>query len=260
MSAITTVQGELWSTDPEGWAQSAEWRLRPLYERVLERLDPHHGMRLLDAGCGSGLFAAMAAERGAAVTGVDAARGLVAYAQHARPGARFVVGDLEHLPFADGGFDRVAALNSVLYAAAPRRALAELARVTAPGGQAVITVGAGPEQGACAALIAPLAPLAELPDRSTLELTDVTAASAALLDAGFDSVAASDVAFYIDFSSVDDAVGAQLPAGPVAAAARHSGPAAVEAALRQFFEPRVRDDGTVRMGVVFRCFVAERAR
>ena len=58
----------------------------------------------------------------------------------------------------------------------------------------------------------------------------------------------------------DDAVAAQLPAGPVAAAVRHSGRAAVEAALRSFFAPRSRADGTVRMGVVFRCYLAERAR
>ena len=36
--------------------------------------------------------------------------------------------------------------------------------------------------------------------------------------------------------------------------------AAVDAALRSFFAPRSRTDGTVRMGVVFRCYLAERAR
>jgi phage baseplate assembly protein W len=59
---------------------------------------------------------------------------------------------------------------------------------------------------------------------------------------------------------MEDAIAAQLPAGPVAAAVRHSGRAAVEAALRRFIEPRVRPDGTARMRVVFRCFLAERAR
>jgi SAM-dependent methyltransferase len=255
-----TVQGELWSTDPHGWAQTAEGRIRPLYERVLERLDPRPGTRLLDAGCGSGLFAAMAADRGAVATGIDAADGLVRYARTARPAARFVVGDIERLPFADGDFGLVTAFNSVLYAAAPRRALAEIARVTSTSGRAVITVGAGPEQGACAALIDPLARLDELPDRSTLDLADAAAARAALRDAGFDAVADTDVAFDVEFESVDDAVRAQLPAGPVAAAVRHSGRAAVVEALRSFFQPRSGVDGTVRMGVVFRCYVANRGR
>jgi SAM-dependent methyltransferase len=226
------VQGELWSTDPHGWAQRAEGRIRPLYEHVLERLDPRPGTRLLDAGCGSGLFAAMAAERGAIVTGLDAAAGLVRYASAERPAARFVVGDLERLPFADGEFGLVTAFNSVLYAAAPRRALAELARVTSPSGRTVITVGAGPEQGACAALIGPLARAVGLPDRSTLDLADAAAGRAALRDAGFGAVAHTDVTFDVEFESVDDAIGAQLPAGPVAAAVRHTGGAVVVDALR----------------------------
>jgi hypothetical protein len=69
-----------------------------------------------------------------------------------------------------------------------------------------------------------------------------------------------DIAFDVDFANQDDAIDAQLPAGPVAAAVRHSGRAAVEAALRSFFAARSRVDGTVRMGVVFRCYFAERAR
>src|SRR5262245_32341928 len=135
------IQGELWGSDPRGWAETAEGRIRPLYERVLERLGVEAGVRLLDAGCGSGLFASLAAATGADVTGLDAAPGLVEYARERRPAARYVVGDLELLPFADGAFDVVTAFNSVLYAADPRRALAELARVSAAR-RAVVTIGA----------------------------------------------------------------------------------------------------------------------
>jgi hypothetical protein len=94
----------------------------------------------------------------------------------------------------------------------------------------------------------------------TLDLADADAARGALLDAGFASVAMADIAFDVDFESEDDAVAVQLPAGPVAAAVRQSGRVAVEAALRSFFAPRLRADGTVRMGVVFRCYLAEPAR
>ena len=66
-------QGELWSADPDGWARGAESRLVALYEAVLELLAPLAGTRLLDAGCGAGLFASLAAERGAEVHGLDAA-------------------------------------------------------------------------------------------------------------------------------------------------------------------------------------------
>jgi SAM-dependent methyltransferase len=249
-----TVQGKLWSTDPRGWAQAAEGRIRPLYEHVLEGLHLRPGMRLLDAGCGSGLFAELAAQGGADVVGLDVATGLVEYARRRRPVAAYVVEDLEHMPFDDGAFDVVTAFNSVLYAANPRRALAEIARVTAPSGQAVVTVGAGPEQAESAALINALAPHDEVPDRSVLDLVNAYAARRALLDAGFASVAVADIAFDVDFDSEDDAIAAQLPAGPVAAAVRHSGRVAVEVALRSFFAPRTRNDRTVHMGLIFRCY------
>ncbi|MFC7279700.1 class I SAM-dependent methyltransferase [Paractinoplanes rhizophilus] len=255
-----TVQGQLWSSDPRGWAQTAEGRIRPLYERVLERIDLRPGMRLLDAGCGSGLFAELAAQAGADVTGLDAAAGLVEYARHWRPAARYVVDDIEHMPFGDGAFDVVTAFNSVLYAADPRGALAEIARVTALPGRAVVTVGAGPEQAESAALINPLADHGEVPDSGVLDLADTDAARRVLLAAGFASVAVADIAFDVDFTSENEAVAAQLPAGPVAAAIRHSGRATVETALRSDFAPRTRTDGTVRMGLVFRCYLAQRTR
>jgi SAM-dependent methyltransferase len=254
------LQGRLWSSDPRGWAEDAEGRIRPLYERVLERLRLLPGTRLLDAGCGSGLFAELAARGGADVIGLDAASGLVEYARRRRPAARYVVEDLERMPFGDGTFGVVTAFNSVLYAADPRRALAEIARVTALPGRAVVTVGAGPEQAESAALINRLARHDEVPDRGAFDLADADTARGALLDAGFASVAVSDIAFDVDFAGEDDAIAAQLPAGPVTAAVRHSGRAAVDAALRSFFAPRSRADGAVRMGMVFRCYFAERAR
>jgi SAM-dependent methyltransferase len=253
-----TVQGELWSNDPQGWAETAEGRIRPLYDRLLDLLALQPGTRLLDAGCGAGLFAELAARRGADVVGLDAAPGLVEYARRRRPTARYVVDDLERMPFGDGAFDVVTAVNSVLYAADPRRALTEIARVTAPSGRAVVTVGAGPEQAESAALINPMAPPEEVPGRGSLDLTDADAARTALLDAGFATVATSDIAFDVDYTSLDDAVAAQLPAGPVAAAIRHSGQAAVDAALRSFYSRRSRADGTVRMGLVFRCHLVRR--
>ncbi|NEA21928.1 methyltransferase domain-containing protein [Actinomadura bangladeshensis] len=255
-----TIQGELWSSNPRAWAEVAEGRIRPLYERVLGRLRPLPGTRLLDAGCGSGLFAELAAQAGTDVTGLDAAPGLIEYARRVRPAAHYVVGDLGQMPFEDAAFDVVTAFNSVLYAADPRGALAEIARVTAPSGQAVVTVGAGPEQAESAALINPLAPRSDVPDLSTLDLADADATRAALLEAGFASVATTDISFDVVFRNEDDAVAAQLPAGPVTAAVRHSGRERVETALRSFFAPRTRADGTVRMGLLFRCHFAERAQ
>lgn len=254
-------QGEVWSADPEGWARSAESRLVALYEAVLERLAPLPGTRLLDAGCGAGLFASLAVERGAEVHGLDVAPALVEYARRRVPGAaEFVVGDIGALPFADGEFDAVIALNSLLYASNPRQALAELARVTAPSGRVVLTWGCGPEQATCAELLDALRtaiPAAErTPHQTSLTLTDDRQRSAAMATAGLDEVDRRDVEFAWTFRDLDDAVGAQLPAGPVVDIRRQVGVDEVRRALGEFFAPRVRPDGSVLMNVIFRCVVA----
>jgi SAM-dependent methyltransferase len=254
----TAIQAELWSSDPRAWAETAEGRIRPLYERILESLQPLAGGRLLDAGCGSGLFAELAAQRGADVIGLDAAPGLVEYARHRRTAAEYLVEDLERMPFGDGTFDVVTAFNSVLYATDPRAALTEIARVTARSGRAVVTVGAGPEQAESAALINALARRDEVPDHTIFDLADPGVARGALIDAGFVSVATADIAFTVSYPSEQDAIAAQLPAGPVVAAIRHSGQPAVESVLRSFFAARAQPDGTVRMGLVFRCYTAQR--
>ncbi|MFI5733365.1 class I SAM-dependent methyltransferase [Kribbella sp. NPDC051587] len=253
-----TAQGALWSSDPHAWAETSEVRSRPLYKGVLERLRLRPGTRLLDVGCGTGLFAQLAAEAGADVVGLDAAAGLVDYARRRRPTAAYLVEDLERMPFRDGAFEVVTAFNSVLYAADPRHALAEIARVTAGQGRAVVTVGAGPEQAESAALINPLAAHDDVPDHSVFDLADADVARQALLEAGFTSVTTTDIAFGVDFASEQDAIAAQLPAGPVVAAIRHSGRPVVEAALRSFFAPRSRLDGTVHLDLVFRCYFAQR--
>lgn len=253
-------QGELWSADPDGWARSAESRLRELYAAVLELLAPLRAARLLDAGCGTGLFAALAAERGAEVHGLDAAPALVEYARRRVPGAEFVVGDIGALPFADRTFDAVTALNSLLYASDPPHALAELARVTAPGGRVVLSWGCGPEQATCAELLDALRtaiPSAgRTPHQTSLTLTDDRQRSVAMAAAGLDEVARRDVAFAWAFRDLDDAVDAQLPAGPVVDISRQVGAGEVRRALGEFFAPRVRPDGSVLMNVVFRCVLA----
>jgi SAM-dependent methyltransferase len=97
--------------------------------------------KVLDAGCGSGHFAALlAAEAPAAeVTGLERDEGRVAYAR-ARlwaPNLRFEAGDLHALPFAAESFDLCCTRFVLVHDADPADALRELARVTRPGGRIV---------------------------------------------------------------------------------------------------------------------------
>lgn len=112
-------------------------------ERALlgERLQ-EPGVRLLDAGCGTGGFLAWIRERAklAAVAGVDVSEEAVAIARERLPDVDLRVAGASSLPFDDGSFD-VATLNDVLQHVPEdlvAESLVELRRVVAPGGALLV--------------------------------------------------------------------------------------------------------------------------
>jgi 2-polyprenyl-6-hydroxyphenyl methylase/3-demethylubiquinone-9 3-methyltransferase len=125
---------ELW-WDPAGPAAILHAINRPRVGFYLEQLGDVHGRRILDAGCGGGLVARELAAAGAEVVGVDRSLGSLGVARRAT-GDRFhpAQGRLERLPFADAGFDAVVAADVLEHLPDLPAAVAELARVLAPGG------------------------------------------------------------------------------------------------------------------------------
>jgi ubiquinone/menaquinone biosynthesis C-methylase UbiE len=91
--------------------------------------------RALDVGCGAGALAYALAPLVGEVVGIDASEDLVDVArEHAPPGCTFVVGDAEALPFPYGDFDLVGCLRVLHHVRRPELVVAEIARVTRPGG------------------------------------------------------------------------------------------------------------------------------
>jgi SAM-dependent methyltransferase len=131
--------GRLWGARAEEWALTEAQQL-PTYDAVLDRLRIGAEHRVLEVGCGSGVFLRAAADRGAAVSGVDSSERLVALARARAPEADVAVGDLQDLPYADDTFDVVAGFNSFFFAADMVEALRESGRVAKPGGDVVIQV------------------------------------------------------------------------------------------------------------------------
>jgi ubiquinone/menaquinone biosynthesis C-methylase UbiE len=98
------------------------------WEPVLEALDLGPADRLLDVGCGGGVFLRhVAREIGCEVVGVDHSREMV---KLAAPLA--VLGDARQLPFADGEFTAVSSIVAFFFFPEPLRALDEMRRVLDP--------------------------------------------------------------------------------------------------------------------------------
>lgn len=98
----STVNSALWGVRAKDRANLQEGCCKPVYDAVLTRCAVSNSTRYLDAGCGAGMAVQMAAERGAAVTGIDASTALLEIARSRVPNGDFRVGDLEALPYSDG--------------------------------------------------------------------------------------------------------------------------------------------------------------
>ncbi|MGH3335636.1 MAG: class I SAM-dependent methyltransferase [Nocardioides sp.] len=104
--------------------------------QFVELLDLRSGQRALDVGCGPGVLTAQLADRlGAAdVVAIDPSPPFVEAARHRIPGVEVHEGSAEDLPFPDDGFDLAVAQLVVHFMSDPVAGLAQLARVTRPGG------------------------------------------------------------------------------------------------------------------------------
>ncbi len=113
------------------------------YDRptVLALLGDVAGLRVLDAGCGPGLYAEALLERGAEVVGFDASTAMVELARE-RVGnrAELRVARLEEpLPYAADSFDVVLCALAIHYVENTSATFAEMRRVLRPGGAVVLS-------------------------------------------------------------------------------------------------------------------------
>lgn len=94
------------------------------------------GTRALDVGCGTGALTEELVRRVGAqgVAGVDPSASFIAAMRERFPGIDVRQGSAEALPFEDGTFDTVLAQLVVHFMADPVAGLAEMRRVTRPGG------------------------------------------------------------------------------------------------------------------------------
>lgn len=111
---------------------------------VADAIGPGDDRALLDVGAGTGRFTAIARARNWSVTAFDAAPEMLAVVRERHPSVRTVEGTLgEPMPFGTASFEAVIAMRVVKYVPDTEAALAELARVLAPGGSLLFDLANG---------------------------------------------------------------------------------------------------------------------
>lgn len=113
--------------------QDRRWR-----RAVLSAVDPQPGERVLDLAAGTGTSSVPFVTAGAVTVPCDFSVGMLTVGRQQRPRLPFVAGDAMRLPFADASFDAVAIAFGLRNVSDPAVALAEMLRVTRPGGRLVV--------------------------------------------------------------------------------------------------------------------------
>ena len=106
---------------------------------VLDLLRPGPGEKILDAGSGTGIFTREFLARGADVVGLDISWTMLLRAKEKNRefSPKGVTADTLRLHLADGAFDKTASVTAIALIEDVKRAVAELFRVTRPGGVVV---------------------------------------------------------------------------------------------------------------------------
>lgn len=214
---------------------------------------------MLDVGCGGGGSSLLADQRGAHVSGLDAAEPLVQLARERVPAGDFRAGDMESLPFPDDAFDAVIASNSVQYAADSVAALKEMRRVCAPGGRVVAGLFSTPDKVEYRVLFQAVRD--SLPDPppgdGPFGLSAPGKLEKLFEDAGLPVVHADEVNCPFTFQDFDAFWRAGVAAGPLQGALRIVNEAKLKSAARTAVEPFQNEAGSILMNNAFRFVVAE---
>jgi 2-polyprenyl-3-methyl-5-hydroxy-6-metoxy-1,4-benzoquinol methylase len=132
------------TTDDYGWTAEEPESSSYINDAILAQLRKERTVRVLDAGCGNGSLAAMLADRGFSVVGVDADKRGVELATSRGSKAVFATADFARSPaeqgLLDGGpFDAVVSTEVVEHLYSPHELIRFAAEALRPGGRLILT-------------------------------------------------------------------------------------------------------------------------
>lgn len=145
---------ERFARTAERVAEHQDARAERLAEQVRAFVDLRGDERALDVGTGAGALAFALAPLVREVVGLDPVPELLELARaRALPNTEFLEGDGTALPIPDGTFDLAGTHRTLHHVGQPERIVAELARVTRPGGGVLVVDQLAPDDLAAAAAL-----------------------------------------------------------------------------------------------------------
>jgi SAM-dependent methyltransferase len=257
------IQGELWGRNPKDWASILEPTGGKGYEYALDFLKISTEDKLLDIGCGSGLFSSLAYESGCSVTGIDASNSLIEQAKIRNSSIIFLTGEMEQLPFADESFSIVCGFNSFQYAANIKNALVEAGRVLKANGKLVVMIWGNKED--CEAIAYFKAVGALLPEPlpgapGPFALSENRLMEKVLDETGFNIINNTDIPSVWDFPDTKIALKGLMSSGPVARAIEISSFEKVHEAIERAIKLNIQHNGHVVYKNKFRLVISEKLK
>ena len=143
---MTITLFDKWTDRYDCWFETQCGILVKQYESelLLKLLNPLSGEKILDVGCGTGVFTIDVMAQGSRITGIDISEPMLRKAVNkidkiSRYAFNGICADMCALPFADNSFDKVLSMTAIEFIEDAKKAVAELDRVIRQGGTIVLT-------------------------------------------------------------------------------------------------------------------------
>lgn len=147
--SLTDDIEDYWNRRSNGFSSAVREELETEGDSISDKLEGclslERGSKVLDVGCGPGLFSILLARCGMDVVGIDSSERMIEEARsNARSSGvdpRFMRMDAQSMEFDDGGFDAVVSRNVIWTLVNPESCYSEMLRVLRPGGRILVMDG-----------------------------------------------------------------------------------------------------------------------